>query len=430
MKPRIFIGSSSESKHVAQAIFEHLEETCEPVLWFHDIFSLSQSNMASLERATKEHDFAVFVFGDDDERRIRGVTDTIARDNVVFEAGLFIGAIGSSRVFIIQSDKFDFSLPTDFLGWNTGYYSSRDDGNMLSATATACRKVKASIEREGAVGNFGGPQYAGSICYRLNEGVLEYLLIETTHKNRIFPKGLVLPSESSEVAALRFAEDEGGVLGRIQSSGSLKKKHWKASRSEEQELELHIVSARGYKDVSEKFRDPKWFRYDDAMQALSIGRTAKYAEEFRSALAWAKNEIENKNSIVHRLAGIVPYRKGEDGSTEILLITSQTSRNWIIPQGHIEAGESAVISAQREASEEAGVEGNVKATPIGVYHFEKRGIRHEVMVFPMLVSKTLENWPERESRTRNWFSLKDTYDIIFHDGLKKVIETFDESIAG
>lgn len=427
MKPRVFIGSSNESKSIAQAVFENIEDQCEPTLWFHDIFKLSEYSLASLQRVAHDYDFAIFIFADDDERNLRGELGTITRDNVIFECGLFVGALGSHRVFVVQSDNLKFSLPTDLLGWNTTTYTGRSDSNYVASTSTACKRIKSAIAKEGRLNGISLNRYSGAICYRHKQGKTEFLLIETTHGRTMFPKGLAMPDESLEVAALRFAEDEGGVLGRIQINKTIKKRHWKASRTQEQELDLFLVSSRGEKDITENFRNPRWLGYEDALRSVSLNRPAKYAEELRSALFWAKGEIENTNTALHRLAGVLPYRTDGRSKTEVLLITSLTSKNWIIPQGHIEADETPLEAATREASEEAGIDGLVKATPIAAFHFEKKGIAYEVRVFPMLVQKISEEWPEKEKRDRKWFEITDAIEAVSGGGLREVLISFAES---
>jgi diadenosine hexaphosphate hydrolase (ATP-forming) len=56
-------------------------------------------------------------------------------------------------------------------------------------------------------------------------------------------------------------------------------------------------------------------------------------------------------------AGVVAFKRRQD-SFEILLIKSKKlPQKWVFPKGHIEPGETALIAAQRELLEEAGVNG-------------------------------------------------------------------------
>ncbi len=68
----------------------------------------------------------------------------------------------------------------------------------------------------------------------------------------------------------------------------------------------------------------------------------------------------------------LPFRVGADGRIEVLLITSRDTGRWIIPKGWPMAGRKAHQAAEREAYEEAGLEGQIAANPVGRYHYQKR----------------------------------------------------------
>jgi 8-oxo-dGTP pyrophosphatase MutT (NUDIX family) len=105
-----------------------------------------------------------------------------------------------------------------------------------------------------------------------------------------------------------------------------------------------------------------------------------------------------------RQSGVIPYRD-TDACREILLITSKKKGNWIIPKGIVEPHLSAPVSAQKEAFEEAGVMGDVRHEPVGVYHTHKWGGRCIVQVYPMRVTAQYAQWPEQDARSRQWFSI-------------------------
>jgi predicted nucleotide-binding protein len=116
MKPALFVGSSSESLDVAYAVQKNLEDVAEVVVWTQGIFELTKSYLESLLEALEDTEFGLFIFGPDDVIRIRGTEMPAARDNVVFELGLFIGRLGRNRSFILMSkESADFHLPTGAL---------------------------------------------------------------------------------------------------------------------------------------------------------------------------------------------------------------------------------------------------------------------------------------------------------------------------
>lgn len=101
-EPTVFIGSSSEGMRVAQFIHDGLSRRkCIPTLWSNGVFQLSNTTIEDLMTFSKETDFAAFVVTADDVTASRGRRKASPRDNVVFEIGLFMGAIGRERTFVV-----------------------------------------------------------------------------------------------------------------------------------------------------------------------------------------------------------------------------------------------------------------------------------------------------------------------------------------
>lgn len=65
-------------------------------------------------------------------------------------------------------------------------------------------------------------------------------------------------------------------------------------------------------------------------------------------------------------------------------------------------------AAEIEARQEAGLIGTVGRKPIGDYRYWKRLQDHfalvKVVVFPLAVSRQLDEWPERHEREQRWMS--------------------------
>ena len=65
--------------------------------------------------------------------------------------------------------------------------------------------------------------------------------------------------------------------------------------------------------------------------------------------------------------GALCVRRADDGSQQVLLITSRGSGRWVIPKGWPTKRLKDHKAAAREAEQEAGVLGKVKSKPIGNY---------------------------------------------------------------
>ena len=148
MKPRVFVGSSTESLNIAYAIQENLEHDANVTVWTQGVFQLTSNALDDLLVILNDIDFGIFVFSPDDIVTIRNVTKTVTRDNVIFELGLFIGRLGKENVFfIVPYESEDLKIPTDLLGVAPGrYFSNREDGNLKAALGPFCNQVREKIK--------------------------------------------------------------------------------------------------------------------------------------------------------------------------------------------------------------------------------------------------------------------------------------------
>jgi phosphohistidine phosphatase len=103
-------------------------------------------------------------------------------------------------------------------------------------------------------------------------------------------------------------------------------------------------------------------------------------------------------------SAVIPFRFRRD-ALEVLLITSRRRKRWIIPKGIVEQDLTPIESAQKEAWEEAGVEGIVRGKSLGTYENEKWGGVCQIAVYAMKVKTVHEDWPE-DDRTREWVDVQ------------------------
>ena len=148
-KPRIFIASSKENLPVAEAVNLNLDHDAEGSLWRNG-FKLSTDGIESLVGKAKSVDFALFIFSPDDITTMRGEKLATVRDNVLFELGLFIGAVSKERCFILKPRNTELHFPTDLLGMEPADYDpNRTDGDLASAVAAACTRIKTRMKELG-----------------------------------------------------------------------------------------------------------------------------------------------------------------------------------------------------------------------------------------------------------------------------------------
>lgn len=155
-KPRIFIGSSVESLHIADAININLDHEFEVTIWKNGTFELSSNTIDSLIKKANSVDFAAFIFSPDDLSIIREQKKKTVRDNVVFELGLFIGSLGKERCFIIKPRGEELHLPSDLLGVTCADYEpNRSDGDLNSAINYPSSQMKTSMQKLGTLNELG-----------------------------------------------------------------------------------------------------------------------------------------------------------------------------------------------------------------------------------------------------------------------------------
>ncbi len=209
MKPRIFLGSSGKQSRLVAALTRGLSDVADVEPWT-AVFNPGVSTLDRLVELTHEVDFAAFVFAQDDwtsnpsDATAQGQASP--RDNVVFEAGLFGGALGMRRTFILHAKGA--KLPTDLLGMTSVRYPE-----ALSAAdmRTVNQKLRKAIEEEGRLTRLEGDWWQHSITLRSER-------------------------EPSAISLLRISRDrEGGleVAGRgWAEDGTLSVRYWSVASKE------------------------------------------------------------------------------------------------------------------------------------------------------------------------------------------------------
>lgn len=124
-------------------------------------------------------------------------------------------------------------------------------------------------------------------------------------------------------------------------------------------------------------------------------------------------------------AGGIVFRRNKKNEVEILLIQDAKDR-WTIPKGHIEEGETAKRTAEREIGEEAGLSTVDVLDWLGKIHFRYRRVDKLVLMTTQIYlvrargdtnDITKEDW----MNGIKWFSFADALDVIEYEDIGKLM---------
>lgn len=149
-EPVIFIGSSKEGLDIAKAIYKSLSRSPYiPRLWSEGVFECSKTTIEDLMQITRETDFAVIVLTADDVTKSRGRSKLSPRDNVVFEIGLFMGALTRERTYIVTSKSLDIRIPTDLMGMTRLEYQRHRGKSVSRSLQPVLKELRRLINKYG-----------------------------------------------------------------------------------------------------------------------------------------------------------------------------------------------------------------------------------------------------------------------------------------
>lgn len=157
MKPKVFIGSSSEprSLEVARALQVLLSSFSDATVWDQGVSKLSKPILDSLLGFLDKAAYGAFVFSEDDIVKIRGQGSRAVRDNVIFELGLYMGRLGPHLTAIVKAEspqarpeKQKLRIPTDLLNLEYATFDpSLDD--LVSALGPASTRIREALKSAG-----------------------------------------------------------------------------------------------------------------------------------------------------------------------------------------------------------------------------------------------------------------------------------------
>jgi hypothetical protein len=289
-KPRIFLGSSGKQARLLQAIARGLADVADVEPWT-TTFNPGRSTLDRLVELSREVDFAAFVFAQDDWTTTDASPSGEAspRDNVVFEAGLFGGALGIRRTFILHATGS--KLPSDLLGLTSVRY---DPAASPAEVRAINQKLRKAIEEEGRRGPVEGLWWQLSLTARTEQ-------------------------EPSAVSLLRIARDRDGDLevnGRSWGEdGRLTARYWSEAAKERRDPPGIFYCWRG-----ERPRDP------NAPQIAGTGEIR--VEGADRATGWFTTRSDRDIDLNARTAGV--YLRADPTDLEVLDGGSAETRSELI----------------------------------------------------------------------------------------------------
>jgi hypothetical protein len=293
-KPRIFLGSSGKQAKLLQALTRGLEDVADVEPWT-TTFNPGRSTLDRLVELSQQVDFAAFVFAQDDwtstNVSVSEAGQASPRDNVVFEAGLFGGALGIRRTFILHANGS--KLPTDLLGLTTVRY----DPEAKPAEVRAINeKLRKAIEAEGRRAPIEGLWWQLSLTMRTAD-------------------------EPSAVSLLQISRDHDGALtvsGRgWQEDGTVSSRYWSEAAKERRDPAGVFYFWKG-----ERPRDPNAPQLEGTgeIRLESVDRASGY---------WVTRS--DRDAALHfRTSGV--YLRADAGDLDVLDHGSAEARGELIAQ--------------------------------------------------------------------------------------------------
>jgi 8-oxo-dGTP pyrophosphatase MutT (NUDIX family) len=179
------------------------------------------------------------------------------------------------------------------------------------------------------------------------------------------------------------------------------------------------------------FGEPKASSYQVRTRPAKIGRQIMpCAKSPKAQLAVAMAKSDRSGDVQY---AALPYRLSQDGTSEVLLITSRGTGRWLIPKGWPMQGHQPHLVAATEAWQEAGIKGIIGHKPMGSYYYAKSMPNGDdrlcqAVVFLLRVTLEASTWREQTQRIRGWFPRKVAASMVDEGSLAIMIENLLDGI--
>ncbi|MCC6558486.1 MAG: nucleotide-binding protein [Polyangiaceae bacterium] len=144
-KRKIFIGASEEGLAVAEHLRKELERHAGCAIWTRGVLGLAGGTFRKFMSIVRDFDLAVLVVmpGDVASKRLPGRLS--ARDALLLEIGVFVGALGDGRVFVLHDRDAPIDLPAELPGVTTAGFTPRIRGNLKAALEPPLVRLRSAL---------------------------------------------------------------------------------------------------------------------------------------------------------------------------------------------------------------------------------------------------------------------------------------------
>jgi hypothetical protein len=134
---------------IAKEIRRGLSDVADVLLW-DNAFDAGTWLLGGILGRAQQSDFGIFVIREDDTADIKGTKYTTVRDNVLFEAGVFMGTLGPDRTILLwPSARARLRLPTDLEGLIRETYTPSQSPQTKTDIKSALVSIRRRVESLG-----------------------------------------------------------------------------------------------------------------------------------------------------------------------------------------------------------------------------------------------------------------------------------------
>jgi 8-oxo-dGTP pyrophosphatase MutT (NUDIX family) len=126
--------------------------------------------------------------------------------------------------------------------------------------------------------------------------------------------------------------------------------------------------------------------------------------------------------------GVIPWLT-RSGKMKIILVSSRSRGQWIVPKGNLIPKRSKRESALQEAYEEAGLKGKLDKNFKYRLFIYSRGVKTDLTLYAMRVERQmLKKWPESHQRKRIEVSCERAQSLVSWPRFKRAVKLLQKSI--